>query len=271
MAKGTLRGEPLLTRLQRDFIGLDTCYRVADGGMRRRVYLDSAATTLLLRVAHDTATELLQHHANTHSRVHFSAGIATEAYAHARARVLSFLGADPDRYVCVFVGSGATGALNRAAGYLRAYRPHARTVLVSLMEHHSNDLPHRRQGRARHVPLVGEAPALGPVDADAFGALLRTKPVQYAAISLVSNVTGIINPVALLATAARAEGVPLVVDASQAIAHLPVRMEALGEPDVLVFSGHKVYAPGSPESWSSGATSWKRRNPRSSAAAWSQR
>jgi cysteine desulfurase / selenocysteine lyase len=246
MATGVLRGEPLLIELQRDFIGLDTCYRVADGGIRRRVYLDSAATTLLLRFAHDTATELLRHHANTHSRVHFSAGVATEAYAHARARVLSFLGADPDRYVCLFVGSGATGALNRAASYLRAYRPHARTVLVSLMEHHSNDLPHRRQSRVCHVPLVGEAPALGPVDVDAFGALLRAEPVQYAAVSMVSNVTGIINPIALLAAAARAEGVPLVVDASQAIAHLPVRMEALGAPDVLVFSGHKVYAPASP-------------------------
>lgn len=246
MVNGALRGELLLAELQRDFIGLDTRYRVVDGGFRRRVYLDSAATTLLLRVAHDTATELLRHHANTHSRVHFSASVATEAYALARARVLSFVGANSDRYVCLFVGSGATGALNRAAGYLRAYRPHARTVLVSLMEHHSNDLPHRRQSRVRHVPLVGEAPALGHVDVDAFGALLRTEQVQYAAVSMASNVTGIINPIALLATAARARGVPLVVDASQAIAHMPVRMEALGEPDVLVFSGHKVYTPGSP-------------------------
>jgi cysteine desulfurase / selenocysteine lyase len=98
----------------------------------------------------------------------------------------------------------------------------------------------------RHVPLLGVAPALGTVDVDAFKALLRTESVRYAAVSLVSNVTGIVNPVDVLTLAARAEGVPIVVDASQAIAHLPVRMAALGDPDALVFSGHKIYAPGSP-------------------------
>lgn len=45
---------------------------------------------------------------------------------------------------------------------------------------------------------------------------------------------------------ARAEGVPVLVDACQAMAHLPISMHGLSEPDALVFSGHKVYAPGSP-------------------------
>jgi cysteine desulfurase/selenocysteine lyase len=232
--------------LQNDFIGLETNYRVADGGMRRRVYLDSAATTLMLRVAHDTTTEFLRHYANTHSRIHFSARAATEAYACARARVLSFIGADPEQYVCLFVGNGSTGALNRAAHYLNAYRSRPSTVLVSSMEHHSNDLPHRRRGRVRHIPLAGAAPTLGIVDIDAFTALLCAEPVQYAAVSMASNVTGIVNPIARLTAAARAQEVPIVVDASQAIAHVPVRMSALGQPDVLAFSGHKVYAPGSP-------------------------
>jgi selenocysteine lyase/cysteine desulfurase len=242
----TLRGGHLLEVVQRDFIGLDTCYPVADGATRRRVYLDSAATTLMLRAAHDTAREFLRHYGNTHSRIHFSARAATETYAHARARALSFIGADPAQYVCLFVGNGSTGALNRAAYYLRAYRSQPATVLVSLMEHHSNDLPHRRRGRVRHVPLAGAAPALSIVDVDTFTALLRAEPVRYAAVSMASNVTGIVNPIADLTAAARAEGVPIVVDASQTVARLPVRMSALGQPDALAFSGHKVYAPGSP-------------------------
>jgi selenocysteine lyase/cysteine desulfurase len=114
MSTDLLRGEALLKALRRDFIGLDTRYPTADGCTRRRIYLDSAATTLMLSLAHTTATEFLHHNANTHSRIHFSARVATEAYAFARARVLSFVDADPERYVCLFAGHGATAALNRA-------------------------------------------------------------------------------------------------------------------------------------------------------------
>ena len=240
-----MHGEPLLRALQRDFIGLDTCHRTADGRERRRVYLDSAATTLMLSVAHDTARAFLRHNANTHSRIHFSARVASDAYAFARERVLSFVDADPARYLCLFVGNGATAASNRAAHYLRAWRPHDAPVVVSAMEHHSNDLPHRGAGPLRFAPLAGTAPALGAIDAGAFAALMRERP-RYAAVSLASNITGIVNPVASLTAAAHRHGVPIVVDACQAIAHLPVSVRELGEPDALVFSGHKVYAPGSP-------------------------
>jgi len=240
-----LEGGALLDLVQREFIGLDTEHRTADGRTRRRIYLDSAATTLMFAPAHATASTFLRHNANTHSRIHFCARAATEAYAFARARVLSFVGADPRRYVCLFVGHGATGAINRAAYYLAAYRRQAGTLVVSSMEHHSNDLPHRRVGPVARVPLTGKAPSLGTVDVDAFAALLRERP-RYAAVTMASNVTGIINPIAQLSELAHSNNVPLLLDACQAIAHVPVRFQALGEPDALVFSGHKVYAPGSP-------------------------
>jgi cysteine desulfurase / selenocysteine lyase len=240
-----MNGAPLLEALRGDFIGIDTRHCAADGRSRRRIYLDSAATTLMMSAAHATATAFLQHNANTHSRTHFSAHAAAEAYAFARERVLSFIDADPARYLCLFVGHGATAALNRAAHYLCAYRPQAGHVVVSSMEHHSNDLPHRRVGPVQRATLTGTAPALGAIDAGAFATLMRDRP-RYAAVSLASNVTGIVNPIAELSAAARSCGVPILVDACQAIAHLPVSMRSLGEPDALVFSGHKVYAPGSP-------------------------
>ena len=74
--------------------------------------------------------------------------------------------------------------------------------------------------------------------------------VNYISITGVSNVTGIINPVRQLARLAHHYGALLVVDAAQMIAHLPIRMSGHENPDedidVLVFSGHKIYAPGSP-------------------------
>ena len=155
----------LLARLQTDFIGLDTQYRLADGRITRRYYLDSAASTLALRPARQLADELLRHYANTHSQAHFSARIANRTYAWAHQQVLDFVQADPQRYAAFFAGSGCTGPLNRLARTLAMQRPERDVVLVSLLEHHANDLPHRKQaGTVRHIPLTGVAPHLGAVD-----------------------------------------------------------------------------------------------------------
>ncbi|MBL8258765.1 MAG: aminotransferase class V-fold PLP-dependent enzyme [Candidatus Competibacteraceae bacterium] len=237
----------------RDFIGLDTRYRLADGRVTRRRYLDSAASTLALRSARQVADELLPHYANTHSDSHFSARIAGRAYGWAHARVLRFLRADPERYTAIFAGSGCTSALNRLARALAMRRPEREVVLLTLMEHHANDLPHRKHaGRVIHAPLSGDAPALGPVDLAALEKLLvqHRGRVNYIAVSAASNVTGILNPVHAIAALAHAHDAWIVVDASQQLAHAPLPISDTGaadrELDAVVFSGHKLYAPGSP-------------------------
>ena len=133
-----------LDALTKDFIGLDTRYRLADGRVTRRRYLDSAASTLALRPAREVADELLEHYANTHSELHFSARIVHRAYAWAHVQALAFLKADPDRYTATFAGSGCTALLNRLARALAARRPERDGVVLTLMEHHANDLPHRK-------------------------------------------------------------------------------------------------------------------------------
>ena len=246
--------EPLvLSRLRRDFIGIDTSYPLADGRITRRHYLDSAASTLALRGARQVADELLRHYANTHSELHFSARIVDRAYDWAHAQVLKFVRADPERHVAFFAGSGCTALLNRLARTLAARRPERDVVLVSLMEHHANDLPHRRHaGQVVHVPLSGTAPALGAIDLAALEHLLERYRgrVNYVAVSAASNVTGIVNPVHDIAALAHAFGAWVVVDASQALAHAPPPLGDTASPDreldVMVFSGHKLYAPGSP-------------------------
>jgi cysteine desulfurase/selenocysteine lyase len=58
----------------------------------------------------------------------------------------------------------------------------------------------------------------------------------------VSNVLGTVNPVEELVAMAHERGVPVLVDAAQAVQHRPVDVQAL-EADFLVFSGHKMYGP----------------------------
>lgn len=221
--------------------------------MTRRHYLDSAASTLALGCARQVADELLRHYGNTHSELHFSARIASHAYTWAHGQTLKFVRADPDRYTAFFAGSGCTAPLNRLARVLAARRPEREVVLISLLEHHANDLPHRKHAKAVvHIPLTGEAPTLGAVDLAALERLLvqYRKRVNYVAVSAASNVTGIINPVHDIAALAHAHGTWVVVDASQYLAHAPLPISDTGiverELDAVVFSGHKLYAPGSP-------------------------
>ena len=242
-----------LASLRRDFSGLDTRYLLANGRIARRHYLDSAASTLAMGCARQVADELLRHYANTHSELHFSARIASHAYDWAHRQALRFIQADPERHTALFAGSGCTAHLNRLARGLTAKRPERDIVLVSLMEHHANDLPHRKQaGTVVHLPLTGTAPALGAVDMAALTRLLEhyRGRVNYVAVSAASNVTGIVNPVHDIAALAHAHNAWVVIDASQSLAHAPLAISDTGAPerelDAVVFSGHKLYAPGSP-------------------------
>lgn len=241
-SRDRLRGLELLEQVRRKFFGLRTIYPLADGGFRPRCYLDSAASTLMMADAHEVGKRFLAHHANTHSQLHYGASIASESYRWAHEKVLSFTGADVDRYLCIFTGNGSTSGLNQIARLLAASRSSRDVVLVSSWEHHSNDLPHRRHaGRVIHfssLELLQEA-------FETHGA-----NVNYVAVSAASNVTGIINPIHEIAEMAHRNGALIVVDASQLIGHAPLEICQPNHPerdiDLLVFSGHKVYAPGSP-------------------------
>ena len=101
-----LRGQALLEQVQKDFIGLDTEYQLASGVRTRRRFLDSAASTLMMRAAYRTSSTYLKHYSNTHSFTHFSARISTELYDWAHRRMLDFFQADEEHYTCVFAGTG---------------------------------------------------------------------------------------------------------------------------------------------------------------------
>ena len=242
----------LLHQIQKSFIGQHTKYPLADGSIGPRCYLDSAASTLMMRPAFDVAQNFLEHYSSTHSELHFSARGANQAFDWAHQRVLNFVSADSNIYSTYFAGSGATAGFNRIASELAALRPERDLVIASEMEHHSNDLPHRRHsGKVIHLPLMGEGSNCGGIDIEVAREIIEThgKRINYLAITAASNVTGVITPIHELAKLAHSVGAFIVVDASQMIAHAPITMQAGSEDsaiDVLVFSGHKIYAPGSP-------------------------
>ena len=243
----------LLQRIQDSFIGQHTQYPLAGGGSGPRRYFDSAASTLMMGPAFAVARNFLQHYSSTHSELYFSALGANRAFGWAHQKVLDFVAADANIYSAYFAGSGATAGLNRIASELAALRPERDLVIATGMEHHSNDLPHRKHhARVIHLPLMGEGAHCGGIDLDTARETIEKygDRINYLALTAASNVTGVITPVHELAKLAHSVGAYIIVDASQMIAHAPVSMQAKAVDDagidVLVFSGHKIYAPGSP-------------------------
>ena len=242
----------LLQHIQKSFIGQHTHYPLADGSSGPRRYFDSAASTLMMRPAFEVAQNFLEHYSSTHSELHFSARGANRAFDWAHLCMLDFVSADPAMYSSYFAGSGATAGFNRIACELAALRPERDLIIASEMEHHSNDLPHRRHsGEVIHLPLMGEGSNCGGIDIEVAREIIEThgERINYLAITAASNVTGVITPIYELAKLAHSVGAFIVVDASQMIAHAPISMQSDSVEsaiDVLVFSGHKIYAPGSP-------------------------
>jgi cysteine desulfurase/selenocysteine lyase len=110
------------------------------------------------------------------------------------------------------------------------------------MEHHSNIVPwqmlcEEKGARLRIVPMTDE----GELRFDAYEALLSDR-TRMVAVSHVSNALGTVNPIRKIAAVARARGVPVLVDGAQAVAHMPVDVQAL-DCDFYTFSGHKLFGP----------------------------
>ncbi|GHA17166.1 aminotransferase [Arenicella chitinivorans] len=199
-------------------------------------------------MAMDTIQAMLPHYSNTHSYVHQSAKISTHALAWAHDTVLNFVGADPAVFTSIFTGTGTTAATNRVARGLRAARPDKDVVFVSSMEHHANDLPHRHPDfNIVHLPLSGTGAHSGATDIAALQALCSEYAgrVNYIAVSAVSNVTGVCNPIGEICELAHQHDILVLVDGAQCVTHMPTELDQW-QPDFFAFSGHKAYTPCSP-------------------------
>ncbi|HSC24147.1 MAG TPA: cysteine desulfurase [Casimicrobiaceae bacterium] len=206
------------------------------------VYLDNAATTQKPVAVIEAIDAYYRHdNANVHRGVHALSQRATDLYEAARAKAMRFVNARASEEI-VFT-RGTTDGINLVAQSFA--RPRLRPgdeIVISAMEHHSNIVPWQlvcqQTGATLRVAPIDDA---GELIVDAYAALIgpRTKLV---AITHVSNALGTIVPLARAIALARDAGVPVLVDGAQAIAHLPVDVQAL-DCDFYAFSGHKVFGP----------------------------
>ncbi len=206
------------------------------------VYLDNAATTQKPQAVLDTLMRYyVEENANVHRGVHSLSGRATDSYEAARDTARRFLNA-ADAKEIVFV-RGATEGINLVAQtYGRTHVGAGDEIVISEMEHHSNIVPwqilcEEKGARLRVIPITDA----GELRLDEYERLLSDR-TKIVAIVHVSNVLGTINPVGEIVRRARAHGSAVVIDGAQAVAHMPVDVQAL-DCDFYVFSGHKIFGP----------------------------
>ena len=205
------------------------------------VYLDNAATAMRPQSVVDTWSQsVLAGNANIHRAVHYLAGVATEAYEGARDCVQTFINAS-SREEIVFT-SGATAAVNLVAfSFGEAFIGEGDEVIVSTAEHHSNIVPWQLLcERKKAVLKVLDIRENGTLAVEQLEKLLSQR-TKIVAISHISNVLGLVNPVPEIVAICHRHGIPVLVDGAQGIVHEPVDVQAL-DCDFYVFSGHKLYA-----------------------------
>lgn len=207
------------------------------------IYLDNAATTQKPRQVIDQLDRYYrEYNANVHRGIHLLSEEATQAYEEARLKIRRFINAASRREV-IFT-RGTTESINLVAQtWGRANLGPGDVVLLSQMEHHSNIVPWQMLAQERGVQLryLGVT-AEGRLDLDEYARFLADQPVRLVAVTAVSNVLGTINPVAEMARMAHAHGALMLVDAAQAVPHMPLDVQAW-DADFIAFSGHKMAGP----------------------------
>ena len=205
------------------------------------VYFDNAATSQRVKGVLDEWNRISsESNANIHRAVHRLADEATQAYEQARDSVKDFLNAS-SREEIIFT-SGTTAAINLVAFcFGEAYVREGDEVVVTEAEHHSNIVPWQMMcQRKKAVLKVLPVDDSGHLVVEKLDEIL-TERTRILAVTHISNVLGLINPVKEIIEKCHERGVKVLVDGAQGAVHSRIDVQDL-DCDFYVFSGHKLYA-----------------------------
>jgi cysteine desulfurase/selenocysteine lyase len=207
-----------------------------------QAYLDSAATAQKpARVIERLAAFLSGENANIHRGAYALSANATADYENTRTALARFIGA-PSKDCIVFT-RGATEAINLAAASFGETLPEGSTIVLTLLEHHSNIVPWQLLAKRKRIKLEFAAvlPS-GELDVEDFKHKVRAAKPALCAVTQLSNVTGAEVALKEVIAAAHGAGAKILIDAAQGVPHLALNVRELGT-DFLAFSAHKMYGP----------------------------
>ena len=206
------------------------------------VYLDNGASAQKPQVVIDAMTYAYSmEYANVHRGLHYLSNLATDHYEAVRGKVARFLNAPSDRDI-IFT-TGTTEGINLVSyGWAAPHLQAGDEIVLSIMEHHANIVPwHFLRERQGVVLKWVDVDQNGDLDPQAMLDAI-TPRTKLIAVTQMSNVLGTVVDVAAICRGARARGVPVLVDGSQAAVHMAVDVQAIG-CDFYAITGHKLYGP----------------------------
>lgn len=208
---------------------------------KQLIYFDNAATSQRPQSVMDLWNRLsTQSNANIHRGIHRLSEEATAEYENTRDYVRQFLNAQ-HREEIVFT-SGTTAAINLVAfSFGEAFVGEGDEVIVSEVEHHSDIVPWQMMcQRKKAVLKVLKVDDSGHLMVDSLNYLI-TERTKIVAVTQISNVLGIVNPIDRIVEICHSKGVPVLVDGAQGIVHHGMDVTKT-DCDFYAFSGHKIYA-----------------------------
>jgi cysteine desulfurase / selenocysteine lyase len=206
------------------------------------VYLDNGASAQKPQAVIDAVTQAYSlEYANVHRGLHYLSNLATDKYEAVRGTIARFLGA-PSEDEIVFT-TGTTMGINLVAyGWAMPRMQAGDEIVLSVLEHHANIVPwHFLRERQGVILKWVEPEADGSLDPQAVLDAIGPR-TRLVAVTQMSNVLGTKVDVAAICAGARARGVPVLVDGSQAAVHMPVNVAEMG-CDFYAITGHKLYGP----------------------------
>ena len=232
-----MQNHPLTSKVREDFPILK---RKING--YPLAFLDNAATTQKPQCVIDALVRFYENYnCNVSRGVYTLAEEATGIYEEGRETVAKFIGAESCGNI-IFT-RGTTESINLvASAWSQPNLKAGDRIIVTEMEHHSNLVPWQLAAQSSGVELIFcPITPEGRLDLEVLEELL-TDSVKLLAVTAVSNVLGTANPIAKIVEKVHERDVPVLVDAAQAVARMPIDVSEW-DCDFLAFSGHKVYGP----------------------------
>jgi cysteine desulfurase / selenocysteine lyase len=209
------------------------------GTPRNIIYFDHGASTHPPQSVINKYVDFLKnYYANVHRGKHYLSLISSELFDNVYNTIFDFIKGERETN-SIILTSNTTTALDIAASVMKGYDG---ATLVSLMEHHSNDLPHRSRSKVIHYGLNPD----GSIDMDDLFQKLNSNKVKLVAVTGASNVTGFMPDIHLIAKMAHQHGAKILVDSAQLLAHRKIDVKPNSDDkhiDFLAAAGHKAYAP----------------------------